>query len=436
MATAVPGMIGDVRRRVGLLDGAQMIILVSAIGFLLFLVWAGFTQVDEVTKGEGKVIPSTKVQVIQSADSERISKIMVRSGQRVRKGDLLVLMDDTESSSALGQLQAEGESLEARAARLAREAGGATYTCPPDARGNVPTVCADEAALQQVRAEALRSKINGLEAVVDQRRRDLSEAQATAASLRSSIALAQKQVDMLAPLAAKSIVPQTDLLSARRDLVEQQGKLAAAQESASRAAAAVREAQAAASEAELQFRQQTLDERSQLAAKIAVNVESQRGAEGKLQRAEIRSPVNGIVNDVQVTTEGAFVNAGQKIMEVVPLGDKLLVEARIKPSDIAFIRVGDRATVKVTAYDFEVYGGLDGHIVQVSADSIYDEATKQAYFNVIIETDRAYLQSGRTQLPITPGMVCDAEIITGRKSILDYLLNPVLRARSEALRER
>jgi len=436
MATAVPGMIGDVRRRVGLLDGAQMIILVSAIGFLLFLVWAGFTQVDEVTKGEGKVIPSTKVQVIQSADSERISKIMVRSGQRVRKGDLLVLMDDTESSSALGQLQAEGESLEARAARLAREAGGATYTCPPDAQGNVPTVCADEAALQQVRAEALRSKINGLEAVVDQRRRDLSEAQATAASLRSSIALAQKQVDMLAPLAAKSIVPQTDLLSARRDLVEQQGKLAAAQESASRAAAAVREAQAAASEAELQFRQQTLDERSQLAAKIAVNVESQRGAEGKLQRAEIRSPVNGIVNDVQVTTEGAFVNAGQKIMEVVPLGDKLLVEARIKPSDIAFIRVGDRATVKVTAYDFEVYGGLDGHIVQVSADSIYDEATKQAYFNVIIETDRAYLQSGRTQLPITPGMVCDAEIITGRKSILDYLLNPVLRARSEALRER
>lgn len=436
MATAVPGMIGDVRRRVGMLDGAQMIILVSAIGFLLFLVWAGFTQVDEVTKGEGKVIPSTKVQVIQSADSERISKIMVRSGQRVHKGDLLVLMDDTESSSALGQLQAEGESLEARAARLAREAGGATYTCPPDAQGNVPTVCADEAALQQVRAEALRSKINGLEAVVDQRRRDLSEAQATAASLRSSIALAQKQVDMLAPLAAKSIVPQTDLLSARRDLVEQQGKLAAAQESASRAAAAVREAQAAASEAELQFRQQTLDERSQLAAKIAVNVESQRGAEGKLQRAEIRSPVNGIVNDVQVTTEGAFVNAGQKIMEVVPLGDKLLVEARIKPSDIAFIRVGDRATVKVTAYDFEVYGGLDGHIVQVSADSIYDEATKQAYFNVIIETDRAYLQSGRTQLPITPGMVCDAEIITGRKSILDYLLNPVLRARSEALRER
>lgn len=436
MATALPGMIGDVRRRIGLLDGARMIILVSAIGLLLFVVWAGFTQVDEVTKGEGKVIPSTKVQVVQSADSERISKILVRSGQRVRKGDLLVLMDDTESSSALGQLQAEGESLEARAARLTREAGGATGACPPDAEGNVPSVCADEAALQQVRAEALRSKISGLEAVVDQRRRDLGEAQATAASLRSSIALAQKQVDMLAPLAAKSIVPQTDLLSARRDLVEQQGKLAAAQEAGSRAAAAVREAQAAASEAELQFRQQTLDERSQLAAKIAVNEESQRGAQGKLQRAEIRSPVNGIVNDVQVTTEGAFVNAGQKIMEVVPLGDKLLVEARIKPSDIAFIRVGDRATVKVTAYDFEVYGGLDGHVVQVSADSIYDDSTKQAYFNIIIETDRAYLQSGRTQLPITPGMVCDAEIITGRKSILDYLLNPVLRARSEALRER
>ena len=155
-----------------------------------------------------------------------------------------------------------------------------------------------------------------------------------------------------------------------------------------------------------------------------------------MEKSEIRSPVDGVVNDVQVTTIGGFVNAGQKIMEVVPLGDKLLVETRVKPSDIAFIRIGDRALVRVTAYDFSIYGGLDGRVVQVSADSIYDEQAKEAYFTIVVETDRAYLLSAGKQLPITPGMICDVQIITGRKSILSYLLKPVLKARTEALRER
>ena len=416
--------------------GGRLVIVAAAIGFLLFLLWASFTHVDEVTKGQGRVIPSSKVQIIQSADSSRISEIVVRTGQRVRKGDLLVRMDNSDSSSALGQLRAEGESLAARAARLGREASGQSSTCPPQADGSIPASCADEAALQRVRAETMQSKMSGLVAAVEQRRRDMSEAAATAASLRSSIVLAQKQVDMLEPLAAKSIVPQTELLSARRELIDLQGRLAAAQESGSRSAAAVREAQAQASEASLRFQQEALDERSQLAGKLAVNEQSLRGAEGRVQRAEIRAPMDGIVNDVQVTTKGGYVNAGQKIMEIVPLGEKLLVEARVRPSDIAFIRVGDKAVVKVTAYDFSIYGGLDGRVVQVSADSIYDEQTKEAYFSVVVQTDRGYLQSGSAQLPITPGMVCEAEIITGHKSILNYLLKPVLKARSEAMRER
>ena len=160
------------------------------------------------------------------------------------------------------------------------------------------------------------------------------------------------------------------------------------------------------------------------------------GARGRLNRNELRSPVDGVVSNVQVTTVGGFVQAGQSIMEVVPVGEKLLVETRVKPSDIAFIKVGDKALVKVSAYDFSIYGGLDGKVVQVSADSIYDEATKEAFFNVIVETDRSYLTSQGRRLPITPGMMCDTQIITGRKSVLSYLLKPVLKARSEALRER
>jgi adhesin transport system membrane fusion protein len=418
------------------MQGSRLIIWISASGFLLFLLWASLAQVDEVTRGQGQVIPSSKVQVIQSSEPASIDEILVRSGQQVRKGQLLVRLDDTESSSALGQIAAENQSLGARAARLSREGQGQVGNCPPGPDGAVPASCAEEAALQSVRASALRSRLAGLGAAVEQRRRDLAEAQATVEGLRGSVALAQRQVDLLAPLAAKSIVPQTELLQARREVVDLQGRLAAGQQAASRASAAIREAQAGETEANFQFRQDALNERSQIAAKIAVNSESLRGAAGKVQRMDIRSPVQGIVNDVQVTTIGGFVNAGQKIMEVVPLGEKLLVETRVKPSDIAFIKVGDKALVKVTAYDFSVYGGLQGRVVQVSADSIYDEQAREAYFTVVVETDRSHLMSGGRQLPITPGMMCDVEIITGRKSVLAYLLKPVLKARSEALRER
>jgi adhesin transport system membrane fusion protein len=200
--------------------------------------------------------------------------------------------------------------------------------------------------------------------------------------------------------------------------------------------AGVREAEAQAAQATFEFRQQALNERSQIQSKLAVNQQSLLGAQGKFDRTEVRSPVDGVVNDVQVTTIGGFVQPGQKIMEVVPMGDKLLVETRVKPSDIAFIKVGDRALVKVTAYDFSIYGGLEGRVVQISADSIYDENEKQAYFNVIVQTDRSYLEAAGRRLPITPGMMTDTQIITGRRSILNYLLNPVLRAKSEALTER
>jgi membrane fusion protein, adhesin transport system len=241
---------------------------------------------------------------------------------------------------------------------------------------------------------------------------------------------------MLRPLAQKNIVPQTELLTAQREMVDIRGRLDASRQAASRAAASINEAQAQVSEAQFQFRQDALNERSQISTKIAVNKETMRGAQGRLNRAEIRSPVNGVVNDVQVTTVGGFLNAGEKIMQIVPMGDKLLIEARVAPNDIAFIKIGDRANVKVTAYDFSIYGGLGGRVAQVSADSIYDEVERKAYFTIIVETDKAYLFARGKKLPITPGMICDVEIMTGRKSVLSYLLKPVLKARSEALTER
>lgn len=407
------------------LTGARLIIVASAVAFLLFLVWAAFAQVDEITAGQGTVIPSSKVQLIQAAEPATVAELLVRSGQRVERGQLLARLDDTQSTSELGQIQAETASLQGRAARLQSEGTGSSAA-----------LSGDEATLSAVRRQALASRVSALRSSAEQRRREAAEANATISSLSRSLALAQNQVEMLEPLAAKNIVPQTDLLNARREVIDLQGRIAAAREQASRANAAVSEALSQASEAQFSFRQEALNERSQVNAKIAVNQEAVRGARGRVGRMELRSPASGIVNNVQVTTVGGFVQAGQTVMEVVPMGDKLLVETRIRPSDIAFIKVGDKALVKITAYDFSIYGGLGGRVVQVSADSIYDEVEKEAYFNVIVETDRAYLEAGGRRLPITPGMMTDTQIITGRKSVLSYLLKPVTKARSEALRER
>jgi adhesin transport system membrane fusion protein len=409
------------------LRGAEQITIAAATGFVLFLLWASFAKVDEVTRGQGRVIPSSKVQIIQSAEPSTIKEILVRTGQTVKKGQLLVRLDNTSSSSELGQLETENQRLAQRAARLDSEAGGSAC---------VGENCGDEGRLAQVRRSALQSQLAALTASVDQRQRDAGEGRATATSLESSLRLAQQQVAMLAPLAAKNVIPQTELITAQREVVDLQGRLAAARQAISRSEAAVREARAEVSRARFDFQQDALNERSQLTTKMAVNQETIRGAEGRLARSEIRAPARGVINDLLVNTVGGFVNAGEQILQIVPLGDKLLIETRVTPRDIAFLKVGDPANVKVTAYDFSIYGGLSGKVVRVSADSIYDEVERQAYFTVVVETDKSYLETGGRRLPITPGMLCDVEIMTGKKSVLSYLLKPVLKVTGSALTER
>jgi len=411
-------------------DAQQRLIAISAISLAVMILWAAVAKVDEITRGMGKVVPSSKAQLVQAAAPATITAILVRSGQMVKKGELLVRLDDSQSSSTLGQLKAENERLTARSSRLEQEGTGSSAGC---ASG---TACEEESQLALVRRSAAQSRQSALAAAVEQRRRDLQEGAATVASLQSSARLAQDQVNMLAPLAAKGIVPQTELLSAQRELVDVQGRLSAARQGVARAQAGIAEADAQLREAQFDFRQQALNERSEVQTKLAVNEETIKGASARLERNELRAPATGYVNDVQVTTVGGFVNAGEMLMQVVPVGEKLLVEARVSPKDIAFIKVGDPANVKVTAYDFSIYGGLSGTVRNISADSIYDQAERQAYYSVMVETDRAYLVKNGRRLPIMPGMICDVEIITGQKSVLSYLLKPVLRAFNEAMTER
>ena len=421
---------GGWKDRWGSLDASRKLIVVAAVGVLLIVIWAAFAPLDEITRGQGKVIPNSKVQVVQAADPATVEEILVQNGEQVSRGELLMRLDDTESASELGQLATETERLSARADRLGREASGSGSGCGPG------SICAEERRLQSVRQAAARSRQQALAAAVEQRRRDLSEGEATVASLQSNLRLAQEQVDMLAPLAKQGIVPQTELITAQRDVVDIQGRLAAARQGIQRASAAVREAQADLSSARLDFRQQALNERSEIATRIAVNEQSMKGATARLQRNELRSPVDGIVNDLQVTTVGGFVSPGETIMQIVPTGEKLLVEARVRPSDIAFIKVGDPANVKVTAYDFSIYGGLPGKVRQISADSVYDEVEQESYYLVQVETTRSFIQRAGQRFDIMPGMMCDVEIITGRKSVLRYLLKPFTKGMNTALTER
>ena len=412
------------------LDASRKLIATSALGLAILLVWAGFAEVDSITRGTGRVIPSSRAQLVQPSEPAVVEEILVRNGQMVEEGQLLVRLDDAQSASELGQLQTENARLAVRAQRLSQEADGRSLGCEEG------SVCAEEQRLQRARIAAARSRESALAAAVEQRRRDLREAEATVESLRESVRLANEEVAMLEPLAGQGIVPRTELLSAQREVTDLRGRLSAAQQAAGRASASIRQAQADLSSARLDFRQQALNERSEVATRIAVNEETIRGAEARLERNELKAPASGVVNDVQVTTEGGFVNAGEAIMQIVPIGEKLLIEARVSPSDIAFVAVGDPATVKVTAYDFSIYGGLDGVVTQVSADSIYDEVERVAYYAVIIETENNAFERGGQSLPIVPGMICEVEVLTGRRTILSYLLKPVSRAFDRALTER
>ena len=406
-------------------DSSRRLIAICLGGIIVLALWAGLARVDEVTRGVGKVIPSSKVQLVQAVEPSVVGAITVRSGQLVQKGELLGRLESAQSQSQRGQLQAENERLSARANRLSNEGGGSGGGCADG------MACADEAQLAAARQATASSRQSALSAAVEQRRRDLSEGIATVASLESSVRLAQQQVDTLAPMVAKKIVPQTELLAAQRELVDVQGRLAAARQGVGRAQASITEAQAQLGEARNDFRQQALNERSEVATRLAVNQETIKGGS-----AELRAPVTGFVNDVRANTVGGFVNAGEKVMQIVPQGDKLLIETRVTPKDIAFLKVGDPSVVKVTAYDFSIYGGLDGKVINISADSIYDEVERQAYYIVMVETERAFIEKNGRKLPIMPGMVCDVEIITGSKSILSYLFKPVLKALSQAMTER
>lgn len=403
------------------------------------IIWASWAHIDEVTRGEGKVIPSSKTQLLQSLEGGIVKEILVRDGDHVKKGEILVRIDDTGFAANFGEMRAKQLAYQVQVARLRHEASGDIETplvIPDELVKAAPVVAAGELALYESHKVSLAAQIDILDERVEQRQRELSEMAASVNRLAADLELANDELDIKKPLAESGIVAKTDLIRLQRDVTGLEGQMSIQEESRSKLQAAIREAEATVAEQRQKFRQEARIELSQKEAELSVIEESLKGAKDRVVRADIKSPVDGIINKVNANTVGGVVQAGQVLMEIVPIEASLFVEAKIRPSDIAFVHPSQPAVVKITAYDFSVYGGLEGEVERISADSVYDENARESYYLVTVKTLGNQLKGKQESLPIIPGMVASVDILTGEKSVLQYLLKPINKARYEALTER
>lgn len=417
---------------------SRLTVIIPAL-ITAFVVWAGFVEIDEVSRGDGRVIPASKTQVIQASEPGVVKEIAVQIGQIVQKDTLIVRLDDTTSTSTLGQTEAKVRSLRATIARLDVEVKGdidAPFVCPDVVVKNAPDICSNEENLLAARRESYGNTLSVLEQRRLQREKELAEAEANIARVDRNLEISDRELALLEPMAKRKLVAETELIRAQRANSDLHGERDALRESVERLRGAIAEATLQKNELSLTTQQDALAARTTALAELSVLEQTALGESTRVARSDIRSPVDGIINTLQVNTIGAYVQPGSIIAEVVPTSEELLVEARISPKDIAFVRPGQDALVKVTAYDFSIYGGLAGTVETVSSDSIVDQKTGEPYFEVRVKTLKSQLERDGRTFKITPGMVCSVDIMTGRKTILHYLLKPINKARHEALTER
>ncbi|OKL44523.1 HlyD family type I secretion periplasmic adaptor subunit [Pseudovibrio exalbescens] len=420
--------------------------MANAIIFLIIallvvgLTWSAYARLEEVTRGEGTVIPAGRTQVIQASETSNIKEIFVEIGQSVKKGDLLFRLDDTTNSAALGELTARSRALRAQIARLRLEVAGVgddeTFECPEDITESAQQVCENELRLFRSKRVNLQRQLETLDQRLQSKRSKQQEIRANIAGLEESLEIAKAERTMMEPLVERRIAPRTDLLRLDREIADIRRQQSTARESLVGLDADLAEIEAQKAEIQSKEEEDILNELTERISELSVITESIRAARRKLAQTDTYAPVDGIVNKIDVNTNGAFVRAGTPVLEIVPIGDRLLFEAKVNPKDIAFIHPGQPATVKITAYDFSTYGGLDGTVTTIGADVIHDEDTGEAFYSVIVESENAYLELEGQKHPLMPGMFGQVDILTGEKTILAYLMEPLITAQSTALRER
>ncbi|MEE4921293.1 HlyD family type I secretion periplasmic adaptor subunit [Pseudomonas alliivorans] len=413
----------------------SLTVWVTAALLLSALLWAGFAVLEEVTTGEGKAIPSSKVQVIQNLEGGIVTDIFVREGQVVNKGDTLLRLDDTRFMSSRSESEVDRLTLTAQVERLAAEAEGRPLTLPAQVTSSAPQVAADEHALYESRQRRLASEQRTLNEQLRQKTQELAEFRSKQEQFRSSLALVQQELDMSAPLVGSGAVSPVEILRLKRNAVEIRGSMNANTLAIPRAEAAISEIRSRVQESELGFRADAARELNEKRNDLARISASRIAIDDRMSRTTVVSPVRGIVKTLKINTIGGVVQPGSDLMEIVPLEDNLLIEAKVRPQDVAFLHPGQKAMVKFSAYDYTLYGGLPARLELIGADTVTDDKDNSFYL-IQVRTDSNHLGSDSKPLLIIPGMIATVDIITGEKSVMDYLLKPVLKARAEALRER
>ncbi|MBO6565831.1 MAG: HlyD family type I secretion periplasmic adaptor subunit [Pseudomonadales bacterium] len=414
---------------------SHCILWISAAFVLVAIVWANFATLDEVAHAEGRVIPSSQVQVVQNFEGGILANVSVRAGETVKENQTLLVLDDTRFASSFREGKLTTDALRARIARLEAEIDGTSFTAIDELTEDHADLLEDEKRLYESRQEELDSSLDILRQQRTQFEQGLAELKASEQKLSRNAALAQQELDMTAPLVDKGAVSRVELLRLQAAVNDSLGQLEETRLAIPGSEAAVAEANEKIEGRRQQFISAAQAELTEAKRELSRLNISNVALEDRVNRTTVKSPVDGTVNQVLVNTVGAVIQPGMDLIEIVPANDTLLIEARIRPADIAFIHPGQKATVKLTAYDFSIYGGLDSVLELISADSITDERGEH-YFKIQVRTHKNHLGSDDNPLPIIPGMIASVDIMTGEKTVMDYLLKPLRRAQAAALSER
>lgn len=402
------------------------------IVLIILVLWAGFTKVDEVTRGEARVTPSGQIQIIQSLDGGIVSEILVKEGQVVQKGDPLVRIDETRAISSFRENRSQYLSVLAKEARLEALAKDEEFAPPKEVLDEAPDTYHQELALYRASKDELASLVGIAREQLTQKERELQEVTASSDQAERGYVSSKKELEVTKPLLASGAVSEIDILKLERETSRYLGERDQARAQIGKIQAGIAEAKRKISETEQNFKSKVRTDLNETTAKLNSLTETSVGLSDRVKQATLKSPVNGKISRLFVNTVGGVIQPGKEVLEVVPSDDALVLETRIQPKDIAFVRLLQQATVKLTAYDYTIYGGLDAIVENISPDSVVDEKGN-AYYVVKVRTIKSSLGKDK---PIIPGMVAQVDIITGKKTVLSYLLKPVLKAKSYAFTER
>lgn len=435
MNTARPSVVTSAMMKPDVSRASRLLIWCLTAFVITAVYWASWATLDELARGEGRVIPSQQLQVVQNLEGGIVAEILVDEGSLVEAGQTLIRIDDTQFASSYEENRLKVLELRARAARLQAEAQGLPAPeFDTEMHEHAQELLQQERALFAQRTASQQSADQIIGQQIEQASQKLSQARSQLQQAQDALALSQKEVDILRPLLADGVVSEVELIRAEKDQLQHRSAASRWEFEIPQIRARIAELENKREQQRLEFRQDAQEQLNAILAELPRLSQSRGALQDRVQRTQVRAPVKGTVKQLMVNTIGGVVQPGMELLSIVPLEDTLLVEARIRPADIARIYPGQPARVTFTAYDFAVYGGLDAEVVHISADSMLSESDESFYL-VRVKTAQNYLGTEDQALPIIPGMIAQVDILTGKKTVLDYLLKPLLRAREHALTE-